>query len=294
VKSWPNEPLYAQLDPTQAARLQADDIDLESWWTPWTSTKLPPLVRGTNFDDVILAMPPAASAYLTEELSTRSPKWSEMLVNLKSNQTFAVQIWLTMPFEELGWPHPGTVGTVYANPLITWAYMDQLLKRESWQNRPHPPKSVVYFCGTMTDATPIPPFADHTFPDAQHARARESSVTWLDTNIGPLYPNACIPGMAQLRWSALDPERETRGEAGFDQQYWRLNIDPSERYVLALPGGVKFRPRANESGVANLYLAGDWLRTGINAGCVEAAVMGGLQASQAISGFPKVSVGDDL
>jgi uncharacterized protein with NAD-binding domain and iron-sulfur cluster len=36
----------------------------------------------------------------------------------------------------------------------------------------------------------------------------------------------------------------------------------------------------------NLYLAGDWTLTGLNCGCVEAATMSGLQASQAISGFP--------
>jgi predicted NAD/FAD-dependent oxidoreductase len=40
------------------------------------------------------------------------------------------------------------------------------------------------------------------------------------------------------------------------------------------------------SGLANLFLAGDWLRTGLDAGCVEAAVMGGMQASRAISGYP--------
>jgi uncharacterized protein with NAD-binding domain and iron-sulfur cluster len=294
VKSWPSEPLYPQIDPAQAARLQSEDIDLESWWTPWQSEKLPALERGTDFDDVILAMPPAASAYLTGELAERSEKWRTMLEQLASNQTFAVQLWLTLPLDQLGWPHGSTVGTMFANPLNTWANMDQLLKRESWAGKPNPPKSVIYFCGTMTDATPIPPFADHAFPAAQHARARETAVTWLDTNLGPLYPKACEPGMSQLRWSVLDRGLGEQGEERFDQQYWRLNIDPSERYVLSLPGGVKHRMRANESGFSNLYLAGDWLRTGINAGCVEAAVMGGLQASQAISGFPKVIVGDDL
>ena len=294
VKSWPSEPLYAQIDPAQSARLQSEDIDLVSWWTSWQSTPLPPLERGTDFDDVILAIPPAAAAHLTGALAERSEKWRTMLEQLASCQTFAVQVWLKPPLDELGWPHGSTVGTLFANPLNTWANMDQLLKRESWAGRAHPPKSVVYFCGTMTDAIEIPPFADHGFPDAQHARARESAVTWLDTNLGPLYPAACEPGMSQLKWSVLDRGLGEKGEERFDQQYWRLNIDPSERYVLALPGGVKFRMRAHESGVSNLYLAGDWLRTGINAGCVEAAVMGGLQASQAISGFPKVIVGDDL
>jgi uncharacterized protein with NAD-binding domain and iron-sulfur cluster len=122
----------------------------------------------------------------------------------------------------------------------------------------------------------------------------ETSLTWMDNSIGPLYPAACEPGTPQLKWSLLDPGSPAQGQLRFERQYWRLNIDPSERYVLSLPGSVSYRMRAHESGFRNLYLAGDWLRTGINAGCVEAAVMGGLQASQAMSGFPKVIVGDDL
>jgi hypothetical protein len=33
-------------------------------------------------------------------------------------------------------------------------------------------------------------------------------------------------------------------------------------------------------------LAGDWTRTGLNIGCVEAAVISGLLASHALSGYP--------
>ncbi len=293
VASWPSEPLYGQLNPSQAERLKDQHINLESWWTAWPGVETFTLEKGKDFDDVILAMPPAAAAHLTGELAQRSERWRSMLENIASNQTIAAQIWLSAPLHALGWPHPSTVGTVYANPLNTWANMDQLLKRESWGGRPKPPKCVIYFCGTMTDATPIPPFSAHHFPATQSARANETSVTWLDNNLGPLFPAACEPGISQARWSLLDPGRSV-GENRFDQQYWRLNIDPSERYVLSLPGSVQYRPRANESGFSNLYLAGDWLRTGINAGCVEAAVMGGLQASQAMTGFPKVIVGDDL
>jgi predicted NAD/FAD-dependent oxidoreductase len=49
---------------------------------------------------------------------------------------------------------------------------------------------------------------------------------------------------------------------------------------------------AGGSGLSNLYLAGDWLRTGLDSGCVEAAVMGGLQASRALSGYPQVIEGE--
>jgi len=68
--------------------------------------------------------------------------------------------------------------------------------------------------------------------------------------------------------------------------YYRANIDPSERYVLSVPGSTRYRLRANESGLSNVILAGDWIRNGFNAGCVEAAVMSGIQAANAIAGQP--------
>ena len=42
--------------------------------------------------------------------------------------------------------------------------------------------------------------------------------------------------------------------------------------------------KAAESGVSKLYLAGDWVRTGMNVGSIEAAAMAGKQAAKAISG----------
>ena len=71
------------------------------------------------------------------------------------------------------------------------------------------------------------------------------------------------------------------------------NFQPTERYVLTPPGSVRYRLRAGESGYENLYLAGDWIRTEMDAGCVEAAVMAGMQAARAISGEPRAVAGED-
>jgi uncharacterized protein with NAD-binding domain and iron-sulfur cluster len=56
--------------------------------------------------------------------------------------------------------------------------------------------------------------------------------------------------------------------------------------VQALPGTDEYRLRADASGYDNLYLAGDWIDSGLNAGCIEAAVLSGLQAGNAIEGRP--------
>jgi uncharacterized protein with NAD-binding domain and iron-sulfur cluster len=63
-----------------------------------------------------------------------------------------------------------------------------------------------------------------------------------------------------------------------------VNIDPSDRYVQSVPGSDKYRLRSDESGYDNLVLAGDWTDSGYNAGCIEAAVMSGLQAANALLG----------
>jgi uncharacterized protein with NAD-binding domain and iron-sulfur cluster len=63
-----------------------------------------------------------------------------------------------------------------------------------------------------------------------------------------------------------------------------VNIDPSDRYVQSLPGSDQYRLRPDESGYDNLVLAGDWTDCGMNAGCIEAAVMSGLQAANAVLG----------
>ncbi|HEX9103802.1 MAG TPA: hypothetical protein VF997_16440, partial [Polyangia bacterium] len=48
----------------------------------------------------------------------------------------------------------------------------------------------------------------------------------------------------------------------------------------------------DDAGCRNLFLAGDWVRTGINGGCIEAATMAGMQAARALSGSYVPIVGD--
>ncbi|HUL98260.1 MAG TPA: FAD-dependent oxidoreductase, partial [Mycobacterium sp.] len=63
-----------------------------------------------------------------------------------------------------------------------------------------------------------------------------------------------------------------------------VNIDPSDRYVLSVPGSDKYRLRPDEAGYDNLVLAGDWTDSGLNSGCIESAVLSGLQAANTILG----------
>ncbi|HSL31052.1 MAG TPA: FAD-dependent oxidoreductase, partial [Anaerolineales bacterium] len=147
-------------------------------------------------------------------------------------------------------------------------------------------KTVTYWCGVIQDEA----------GDTQEkvtARARAQALEFLRTNIAHLWPKA-TQGSASpvLNWEVLVDPENCAGEARVDSQYWRGNFQPSERYVLSVAGSTKFRLRANESGYRNLFLVGDWVRTGFDAGCIEAATMSGMQASRAICGYPEVVVGE--
>ena len=64
-------------------------------------------------------------------------------------------------------------------------------------------------------------------------------------------------------------------------------VDWSTRCVWSAACTAQYRPASDGTGFSNLFIAADWLKTGLDASCIEAAVMGGMQASRAICGFPE-------
>ena len=119
-------------------------------------------------------------------------------------------------------------------------------------------------------------------------------MQWLNDNVGFLWPLATQKtNLSGLDFHLLvDPDHDPNatGIEKLSRQFYRANIDPSERYVLSVPGSGKHRLKADGSGYKNLFLAGDWIDTGYNMGCAECAVMSGLFAAQAVRktyGFKK-------
>lgn len=172
--------------------------------------------------------------------------------------------------------------TNFSQPLDTWAAMSQVLPAEKWPAAA-PPRSVQYFCGAMALAQ-MPPPSDTGFPARAAAQAKENALGLLRNRIGALWSAAG----SGFPWHWLDDPQDASGAARLDRQFWRANVDPSERYVLSVAGSSAQRLRSDGTGLSRLFLAGDWLRTGLDSGCVEAAVMGGMQASRALSGYPAV------
>jgi uncharacterized protein with NAD-binding domain and iron-sulfur cluster len=283
---WPSEPLYDQL--VEGEELRQGRIDLESAWTPWPGVART-LRRGHDFDLVVLGISVAALPHLTRELMAANPRWADMLAHVQTVQTQAFQVWLDRDAAQLGW-HANEPAVVGSYPAC-WADMSHLLPREEGGAGV---KNVSYFCYPLSEPEQIPaPGADPNFPRKEAERVKGASLAFLRNDVGALWPDGTVPPKTgPLDWACLTDPAGRAGEARFDAQFWRANIDPTERYVLSVKGSTRYRLGADESGFANLYLAGDWTRNGLNAGCVEAALISGLQAARAICGYPSVIIGE--
>jgi hypothetical protein len=238
----------------------------------------------------VLGLPVGSLPPVAPKLLGASPPLRATAAALRTVVTQTCQLWLDRDTRELGWTHaPGgqePILTGFSQPYDTWAGMRQTLPSEDWP-APAAPRSVQYLCGTMAMGAP-PPRADTGFPARANAQAKDNAVGLLRERIGALWSAAG----AGFPWQWLVDPLGAEGQSRMDRQYWRANVDPSERYVLSVAGSAAARLTSTGAGLDNLFLAGDWLRTGIDAGCVEAAVMGGMQAAQAISGWPKTILGD--
>jgi uncharacterized protein with NAD-binding domain and iron-sulfur cluster len=284
---WPSEPDYAQLE--QGEELRAGGVELESSWSDWRGAGEFELKQGKDFDEVILGISVGALPTLCKDLAAKDPRWDEMLRHLKTTRTLACQLWLKPITKALGWALGHTILTCYEENLDTWADMSHLLPVEEWPAL-HEPRSVAYFCGPMPDDEHEPAAPDPAYPHTQYEWVREHARQWLHRHGGWFWPKLFRDGA--IDWDQFESGTGDRGEALFEQQYFRANIDPSERYVLSVPGSTRYRLRSDQSGFANLYLAGDWTYNGVNAGCVEAAAMSGMRAAAGLAGETLEIVGE--
>ena len=283
---WPSHPLYDQLENGQTLM----NGDMESAWAAPQPVASRTLVRGTNFTDVLIGFSLGSIPYLCQELLNQSQAWRNMVANVPTVQTQALQLWLKFAASQLGYESGTLFGdsdpacvSSFVEPFDTYADMSGLLVRESWQSGDSA-KHSAYFCNVLPDADQIPaPGTDPTYPDMQKANVFQNALNFLKGDVHWLWPESAT-GTSQFAWTLLVDINGGTGEQRMATQYWRANIDPSERYVLSPPGAIQYRLKPGESGFSNLFLAGDWTYTPLNSGCVEAATMSGMKAAQAIAG----------
>ncbi|MCW2786936.1 MAG: hypothetical protein JWP74_3453 [Marmoricola sp.] len=269
-----DRPLLDQLDVDPAV----ENEPLESVWCTWLDAEKRLLRRGVDFDVAVLAVPVDMARIVAPALAAQAPAFDRMLTTLRTTATVALQLWLREDEPTLGWGRPGMTVSAFERPLSTWASMPQLIPVEDWPAEIEP-GSIAYFCGAI-DA-PWPP--DRPWPaylEHHLAEAYRTAETFVEDHLPHLLPG--LRGPDGFRWDLL---------CGWDgvskplsSQFVRINVDPSDRYVMCVPGSDGYRLRADESGFENLFLAGDWTDNGINAGCIEAAVLSGLQSANAVLG----------
>ncbi len=300
--TWPSTPDFSQIINGNKLKQDPDNpgqpYNLESGWTAWPGAGSRKLRRGKDFDLVVNAIPPAGQETISSALIARSEAWKKMFLGearVQTTRTQAMQLWMRKTPAEMGWRVPDRMRLAaseglaapllggYLQPFNTWCDMTQLLANEDWGTAG--PMSLAYLCGQMRDDPHQPPADDHEYPAREHARVQKTARRWL-SNAGPvLWPKVADP---RSRYG-IAAEALHANQAGdpFEQQYFRANIDASERYTLSLAGTTASRLPPHSQEFANLYLAGDWtLNPVLNAGCVESTVASGMAASRAICGFP--------
>jgi uncharacterized protein with NAD-binding domain and iron-sulfur cluster len=272
-----DRPDLAQLD----AGKELLGHDLESQDCGWPDAGRVSLAAGRDYDALVLAVSIGMVPHTCGELLGASETWRSMVEHIGTVATQVFQTWLRVDERSLGWRSAAATVTGCGEPFDTFASQSQTLRFEEWPEDERP-LTATSFCAALPE-TAIRGAAE------PREVVRANAVRFLESRGPILWPGAVGADRA-FRWDLLcahgPDSRSTSGRARFGSQYWRANVDPSDRYVQSLPGTGAHRLRADGSGFDNLFLAGDWIDTGLNAGCIEAATLGGLQAANAIKELP--------
>ncbi|MBK8257928.1 MAG: NAD(P)-binding protein [Polyangiaceae bacterium] len=267
---WPNEPLYDQI--VDGDELALSGVDLESPYSPaWKDAKRTTLISGLDFDEVVLGISIGAIPYIAPELVLENAAFRGMIANVGTVQTLSFQLWLNKTLPEVGFSlgsqnSVGPVTTSYVMPMEGWSDLSSHLKYESWGGE-GAPQTLVHFHGPLEQLGPTSPFSDVGFPAKQKARVISLARKYLENDVGRIWPLAAKSEGHGFRWDFVVT------------QHHSANVDPSDRVVLSSAGSLRHRLAPGESGFTNLVLAGDWVKTTLNVGCIEAAVEAGFEAA---------------
>jgi uncharacterized protein with NAD-binding domain and iron-sulfur cluster len=294
IWAWTSAPLYDQIVPAQAKRLQEENINLESSWSTWQNAEILELKKGEDFDYVVLGIPIAVlggEQGICREIIDAKPAWKRMYENVQTTATQSIQVWFEKDYQDLGmnlkeWGIETTPNLVtYASPIYSWIDMSLVLDQESWKATQRP-KMLIYYCGSVPDADNYPDFGNASSPEQAKENLIATMQQWLQDNMGYFWKNTQNIEFPQgFDFNILfdtDYRTNPTPEQKLRSQYFRANIEPSDRYTLSVPNSGFHRLKTDQSGYANMVLAGDWIDFGVNVGYIEGAVLSGRQAGKAL------------
>jgi len=289
---WPSEPVYKYIEDEQAEYLQKNNINLEMPWSDWEAREIFELKKGVDFDTIIIGFSIASIPEICSELVDAFPSWYNMLEHVQAVQTQSWQLWFNADAAQLGIADDKLLST-YVETMDTFSAMNQLLDREDWPKE-NLPKYIVYLCGAMQQSYLQMPFSSHTFPERQINESRQRLLEYIEKDFSHLIPDAYDKG-GNFKWELLVDLNDGTGSERLNAQYVRPNIAPTDHYVLSVTGSSKFRLKTDDTGCHNLFITGDWIQNGFNAGFVEGAVVAGLTTARAVSGNPNIPIiGEDF
>jgi uncharacterized protein with NAD-binding domain and iron-sulfur cluster len=283
---WPSDPSGLL---SAGGKVPIRDIDAsvyESWYAPRDATRVATkLLRrgqhgadGDGFDLVVFGLSIGCVPHVAPDLPAQSRRWRAAVDAIETVPTQAMQVWLDCPASTFCDVDEGIVAGGFVEPFDTWADMAHLVAQE----RVPGAATVAYFCNVLADSVaPARGEADEWLA-AQLELVRAHGYRFLARDIATMWPHGCNPLTRDLYWDRLVDPSGSSGEARLDAQFFRANVEPSERYVLSVPGSSACRIAPESTGFRNLYAAGDWTACTIDAGCVEAAVISGLAAANGI------------
>ena len=292
LPDWQMNPDWAQLVGGEEARARGVDY-MDAWNTANTQATAVELVQGQDFDLCVLGVPVGALPLIDSPLTRpdradADPAWKAMIDGTALTQTLSSQLWLSRPAAALFAGRSRGLLTGFAQPQPSYGDFTPLLEHEGWK-QPGGPQTLAYFTGaTVAGKPPLPPEGGADYPRRVHQVWRERVQAWWQEHHAEFFtgPGAPRDFAEFLDMLAVDEP----GVHGRDRLAWQhliAEVQPSSLYVLSQPGSTALRLGQAESGVKSLFLCGDWTRTDLNCGCVEAATSSGMAAARAISNEPR-------
>jgi hypothetical protein len=247
----------------------------------------------------------AIPAVATDLIDRRSPAyseaWARMIDGMELCQTISMQLWMERSEAELYEPPTGPGAsnaptrrrgllTEFVAPEPSFSNFSHLIACEGWagdERIAKKPEFLAYHTGALTSGHPLEKLSldDHTYPERALAEWRRRARNWLEHNYRELYTRA--PARFEDFCAQLVAPAGLSPQERLEWQHFVAGVQPWDLYVLSQPGRIGLRLGQSESWVKGLFLCGDWTRTDLNAGCVEAATQSGMLCARVISKHPR-------